>query len=251
MACRTAGRLRFIVPTWTIFPYFRVASTILRPSHTVWEDGFSTYTCLPAWSAQMLARACQWFGVAMMTPSMSLSSKTRRMSFANPGLKVARSFSSGSAALFAKRFSSTSHRVLISTPGTLAKPCLSESPWPRMPIEARTTRSFAPRTRSAAPATTAAAVRDVVAVNCRRLISLRSVAMKPSFVRGQDSTSSRVPTRAKRGSTWANDLSFASGRVGCAVLESPGEGRSIAAGGSRHGRSPSGCTSLSGMSASA
>jgi hypothetical protein len=35
MASRTAGRLRFIVPTCTIFPYRAVASTILRPSHTV------------------------------------------------------------------------------------------------------------------------------------------------------------------------------------------------------------------------
>jgi 23S rRNA-/tRNA-specific pseudouridylate synthase len=39
---------------------------------------------------------------------------------------------------------------------------------------------------------------------------------------------SRVPTRAERGSIWADDLPFASGRVGCAVLESPGEGRSLA-----------------------
>ena len=27
---------------WTTFPYLRAASTILRPSHTVWEAGFST-----------------------------------------------------------------------------------------------------------------------------------------------------------------------------------------------------------------
>ena len=71
-----------------------------------------------------------------------------------------------------------SHSVLISTPGSLAKPCLSESPWPRMPIEASTTRSFAPSTRLAPPATTAAAANDVVAVNCRRLISFRSAVMK-------------------------------------------------------------------------
>jgi hypothetical protein len=41
IASRMAGRLRFIVPTWTIFPYFLVASTIRRPSHTVCEAGFS------------------------------------------------------------------------------------------------------------------------------------------------------------------------------------------------------------------
>ena len=58
-----------------------------------------------------------------------------------------------------------SHSVLISTPGSFAKPCLRASPWPRMPIEASTTRSFAPSTRRAPPATTAAAAKDVVAVN--------------------------------------------------------------------------------------
>ncbi len=86
MAWRTAGRLRFIVPTCTIFLYFSVASTILRPSNTVCEDGFSTYTCLPACSAQIVASACQWFGVAMMTASTSLSSMTRRRSCTKPGL---------------------------------------------------------------------------------------------------------------------------------------------------------------------
>ena len=82
IACRTEGRLRFMVPVCTTFPYLCAASTILRPSHTVWDAGFSTYTCLPACRAQTVASACQWFGVATMTPSMSLSSKTRRMSFA-------------------------------------------------------------------------------------------------------------------------------------------------------------------------
>ena len=48
IASMTTGRLRFIVPTWTILLYLRAASTILRPSQTVWEAGFSTYTCLPA-----------------------------------------------------------------------------------------------------------------------------------------------------------------------------------------------------------
>ena len=88
MACRTAGRLRFMVPTCTILLYLRAASTIFRPSHTVWEAGFSTYTCLPAWRAQMVASACQWLGVATITPSMSLSSRTRRRSCSVPGLKV-------------------------------------------------------------------------------------------------------------------------------------------------------------------
>jgi hypothetical protein len=38
----------------------------------------------------------------------------------------------------------------------------------------------------------------------------------------------RVPTRAERGSIWADDVPFASGRGGRAVLEGPGEGRSLA-----------------------
>jgi hypothetical protein len=46
-----------------------------------------------------------------------------------------------------------------------------------MPIEASTTRSFAPSTLFAPPATTAAAAKDVVAVKRRRLISFRSLAM--------------------------------------------------------------------------
>ena len=47
---------------------------------------------------------------------------------------------------------------------------------------ASTTRSFAPSTRLAPPATTAAAANDVVAVNWRRLISLRSAVMSASLV---------------------------------------------------------------------
>ncbi len=31
-----------MVPVCTTFPYLRAASTIFRPSHTVWEAGFST-----------------------------------------------------------------------------------------------------------------------------------------------------------------------------------------------------------------
>ena len=74
-----------------------------------------------------------------------------------------------------------SQSVLISTPGTFAKPCLRALPWPRIPIIATTTRSLAPRTRLAPPATTAAAVSVVVAVKLRRLISLRSAVIVPSW----------------------------------------------------------------------
>ncbi len=113
----------------------------------------------------------------MITPSMSLSSSTRRRSLAYPGLKVATFWSALSPARLANRFSSMSQSVLISTSESLAKPRLSALPWPRMPIEASTTRSFAPSTRRASPATTAAAAREV-AVNRRRLISFRSLAME-------------------------------------------------------------------------
>src|SRR6185436_6814039 len=82
-----------------------------------------------------------------------------------------------SEARLANRFSSMSQSVLISTSGSLAKPRLSALPWPRIPIEASTTRSFAPSTRRASPATTAAAASDV-AVKRRRLISFRSLAME-------------------------------------------------------------------------
>ena len=55
-------------------------STSWRPSQTLWETGFSTYTSLPACIAQIAASECQWFGVAMVTASMSLLSSSSRMS---------------------------------------------------------------------------------------------------------------------------------------------------------------------------
>ena len=71
---------RDCVPVWTILLYLRAAFTIWRPSHTLCETGFSTYTSLPACMAQMLASACQWLGVAMLMASMSLLSSSLRMS---------------------------------------------------------------------------------------------------------------------------------------------------------------------------
>ena len=59
----------------------RAASTMRRPSLTLWLTGFSTYTSLPAWQAQMVARACQWLGVAIEMASIDLSSSRRRMSW--------------------------------------------------------------------------------------------------------------------------------------------------------------------------
>ena len=73
--------LRHWVPAWTTRLYFLAASTALRPSETLWLTGFSTYTSLPAWQAQIAASECQWLGVAIETASISGSSKTRRRSW--------------------------------------------------------------------------------------------------------------------------------------------------------------------------
>jgi hypothetical protein len=53
-------------------------STMRRPSETVNDGGFSTYTSLPAWHASTNMIACQWSGVAMTTASMPLSSSSLR-----------------------------------------------------------------------------------------------------------------------------------------------------------------------------
>ena len=98
-----------------------------------------------------------------------------------PGLKVGHvgqglgSFDRGSA----NRLASMSHSVLISTFLSVAKPRLSELPWPRMPMLATTTRSLAPRTRlpTAITAAAATAVRDA---NSRRETSFRSSVMMTS-----------------------------------------------------------------------
>jgi hypothetical protein len=76
---------RLWVPTWQMRLYLRAACIIRVPSSTSWLAGFSTYTCLPACMAQMAARACQWFGVAIDTMSIDLSSSIRRMSCSNFG----------------------------------------------------------------------------------------------------------------------------------------------------------------------
>src|SRR5262249_10432257 len=147
IASRTAGRLRFIVPTCTIFPYARVASTIFRPSHPVGDEGFRPYTSWPACSAQIVASACQWFGVAMTMASISLSSITRRRSCTKPGLKVGTSCSFASLMRSGARFASMSHSDLISTFFSRANPRLSELPWPRIPMLAVPPRPSAPRMR--------------------------------------------------------------------------------------------------------
>ena len=72
--------LRLWVPCWTIRLCFRAASTATRPSWTLCDIGFSTYTSLPAWHAQTVMSECQWFGVATDTAFSSLSSSALRTS---------------------------------------------------------------------------------------------------------------------------------------------------------------------------
>ena len=53
------GDERCCEPIWQSLPYFFCASTSIFPSRGLWEQGFSTYTCLPASSARMAMGACQ------------------------------------------------------------------------------------------------------------------------------------------------------------------------------------------------
>ena len=78
MPSMTFGLERFCMPIWTMRWYFRAASTILRPSQMSCVAGFSTYTSLPAWQAQIVCRACQWSWVAKLTASIDLSSNSFR-----------------------------------------------------------------------------------------------------------------------------------------------------------------------------
>src|SRR5215211_7752517 len=82
--------LRLCVPCWTTRLYFFAASTHLRPSNTLWLIGFSTYTSLPAWQAQIVISECQWLQVAIETASSSLSSRALRMSWTVWGLVFCR-----------------------------------------------------------------------------------------------------------------------------------------------------------------
>ena len=68
------------MPIWTMRPYLRAASTILRPSQMHQVGGFSTYTSLPAWQAQIVCSACQWSCVEKLTASIDLSSNSFRWS---------------------------------------------------------------------------------------------------------------------------------------------------------------------------
>ena len=154
MPSRIFGLVRHCVPCCTIRWYLRAASTILRPSKMLWEQGFSTYTSLPAWQAQMVCRACQWLGVARATASMERSSSSLRKSTCSAGFLPVRFSASTAAACM--RFSSQSHIATTSTCSPRA--IISYSAWPiefrpRPPSPAMATRS-----RSLAPARAMAGV---------------------------------------------------------------------------------------------
>ena len=68
------------MPCCTMRLYFCAAATICRASNMLCEHGFSTYTSLPAWQAQMVCSVWWWFGVAMEMASMDLSSSSLRRS---------------------------------------------------------------------------------------------------------------------------------------------------------------------------
>ena len=73
--CWTASRAmleRLLVPCCTRRLYFCAAATICFASNMSCEQGFSTYTSLPAWQAQMVCSVWWWFGVAIETASIDL-----------------------------------------------------------------------------------------------------------------------------------------------------------------------------------
>ena len=130
------------MPVWTIRPYFRAASTIRRPSLTLWLTGFSTYTSLPAWQAQIVASACQWLGVATEMASIDLSSSSRRISCTISGPAPYRR----SMALVARpvTFKSTSQILVMRTSFCLLQPATWSIPRPWTPQTATRSVSLGP-----------------------------------------------------------------------------------------------------------
>ena len=115
---RIPGMLRLWTPIWHIRPSLRAHCVMTRPSRTLWQHGFSTYTSLPAWHAQIVASACQWLGVAIEMASIDLSSSTFRRSV-KPAGRFLVSFSV-SFNRCSSTDSSTSQMAATSTLGILA-----------------------------------------------------------------------------------------------------------------------------------
>jgi len=178
IAWRTWSALRLWVPTWTTRLVRRAASIMSRPSRMLWEAGFSTYTCLPASQARMVAGACQWSGVAMTTASTDLLSNTRRMSRSVFGVCPAED-----AALAAERvrFSSASQTWVMATSLREAKVFRRPMPRPPGPIRATPMRSLLPAAREAE----AAVSRVAEAACCRKARRVR-VGMGAPFAKGSE-----------------------------------------------------------------
>src|SRR5438309_169593 len=119
--------------------YLRAASTHFLPSNTLWLQGFSTYTSLPAWQAQIVMRECQWFGVAMEIASTSLFSMSFRTSWYFRTLSRFRARRSRTSR-------STSHNAVRRTPLILLNSSMCEPPRPLRPTTATRTLSLAPTT---------------------------------------------------------------------------------------------------------
>ena len=111
---------------------------MIAPSWTLCVAGFSQYTSLPFSIAHTAMSACQWFGVAIETMSMSLSSTTLRMSFSNFGALPCLPSTAFIAAPITA--SSQSQMVVISQLFLPRKPATWLMPRPRTPTTA--TRSL-------------------------------------------------------------------------------------------------------------
>jgi len=164
--------------------YFRAASMILHPSRMLCETGFSTYTSLPAWQAQIASRACQWSGVAITTASTSRRSRMWRGS-------VQESTPSKPSIRSASRSGSTSHIATRRTPGNCENTRACCRPLPPMPITATRTSSLAPSTRDAGNAS-AAAPATVVLRNSRREDNIISFVIVSRFSSPEKRTARRL-----------------------------------------------------------
>ena len=159
MASRTATPERLLVPCCTMRLYFCAAATSWRPSKILWEHGFSQYTSLPAWQAQMPMSECRWLGVAMEMASMDLSSSSLRTSVKAAGLFLPE-LSTSPKRLFST-FSSTSQSAAISTFAIFEYSRMCEFPCPRIPTHATRTVSLmlGPPFNADAPAAAAVLIR--------------------------------------------------------------------------------------------
>src|SRR5258708_6837902 len=120
--------------------YFCAAATSCRPSKILCEHGFSQYTSLPAWQAQMPMSECQWLGVAIEMASMDLSSSSLRTSVNAAGFRLPE-LSTSCRRLF-RTFSSTSQSAAISTFGIFEYSRMCALPCPRIPTHATRTVSL-------------------------------------------------------------------------------------------------------------